>query len=269
MTSQAGSPRRRRWLPVPVLVVLLLVANLAANPWFARYRSLAVMAGYDWSYQRDSLPADAGVRVDMPLAGSGLYPLMVTFNADEAMSNWLGQEVRFTVDFTFADFDPWQGHSAIFDPDDPRYGAYVGAYYLQGLGRASAAAEVAKVAEFDQRGFALPALGLGFDDSRFEILESTQQPVNFAGHDWNSHDALVRTNCPDHTPTGFRSSYLQFGTPPSTSRQYPECVLSARIEVTYLAEQDLSIGLYVMAASPAELDRLSEQVVRRSVLTVD
>ena len=62
--------RRRRWL-VAVAVVLVLLANLAFNPWFARWRSLALMAGYDQVYERDSVPHDAGVRAEMPLAGTG------------------------------------------------------------------------------------------------------------------------------------------------------------------------------------------------------
>lgn len=263
--ARPGGGRRRRWLLASALVGLVLV-NLAVNPWLARYRSLAVMSVYDRSYERAALPRDTGVRVEMPLGGSGLYPIMITFNADEAMSRWLDADVRFTVDFTFADFAAWQDHSAIFDPDDPLYGAYVGTYYLQGLGRASSAAEVQRVAEFDQRWFALPALGLGFDQNQFEVLASSEQPVWFAGREWASHDALVRTNCPDHSPAGLRASYLQFGTPPRTPRQYPACELSARIDMTYLAAQDLTVGLYIMAASPAEVDRLSEQVVRRSVI---
>lgn len=267
MDHRPASGRPRRWRLLTAALGVALVLSLAFAPWLAKYRSLAVMSAYDWNYERTSLPHDAGVRVEMPLRGSGLYPLMITFNADQAMSHWLGEDVRFTVDFTFADFRAWQGHSGIFDPDDPLYGAYVGAYYLQGLGRAVSPTEVAQIAEFDQRGFALPALGLGFDDSRFEILESSVQPVRFAGLDWASHDARVRTNCPDHSPSGFLASYLQFGTPPRTSQHYPDCELWARIEVTYLAEQDLTIGLYIIAASPAEVDRLSQDVVRRSVIT--
>ncbi len=223
--------------------MLVLLANLAFNPWFARWRSLALMAGYDQVYERDSVPHDAGVRAEMPLAGTGLYPRMITFNADSAMSAWLGSDVRFTVDFTFADFEPWRGYSAIFDPDDP---------------------EVTRVAEFDQRGFALPALGLGFAESQFDVLSSDAASVSFAGRDWTSYQAAVLTNCPEHTPDGFLASYLQFGTPPAADQQYPACRMAAQIDVTYLPAEDLTIGLYVMTTSEQETAALRDQVSLRT-----
>lgn len=260
--------RRRRWGWLAAGLALLALVNLAVNPWFARYRSLALMTGYDWWFERRSVPRETGVQVAMPLRDAGLYPLMITFNDDDGMSAWLGSQVDFTVEFTFADFGRWQPHSAIFEPGHPLYAAYVGSYYLQGRGRPLSAAEVALVAEFDQRRLALPALGLDFDDNHFEVLDSSARPVNFAGRDWTSHDATVSTNCPDHSPDGFQLSHLQFGTPPQTTQHFPVCELVARIEVTYLVDLDLTIGTYIIAASAAELERLSEEVVHASVVSV-
>lgn len=252
--------RRLRGAGIIALALLLL-----GSPFLARWRSLVVMGLYDWSYQRHSLPHTTGVELKLPLRGSGLYPGVITFNDDPGMSHWLGTPVRFTVDFTFADFPPLRGHSAIFDPDDPLYGAYLGAYYLQGLGRAITVDEMARVAEFDQRMLALPALGLGFDQNHFEIL-ATSEPFRLKDRNSWGADALIGTNCPDHSPAGFLPSYLQFGTPPRTSAHYPACEMVGHFEATYLAEQDLNIGLYVMAASQAQLQRLTTDVLHRSVL---
>lgn len=251
--------RRRRWL-VAVGIALILVGNLAVNPWCARWRSLILMSGYDWVYERDSVPHDSGVRAEMPLAGSGLYPRMITFNADAAMSAWLDDDVRFTVEFTFADFERWRGFSSIFDPDDRLYGAYVGAYYVQGLGRELTAAEVTGVAQFDQRRLALPALGLSSRNATFDVLDSSSSDVSFDDRDWTNYRALALTNCPAHTPDRFLISYLQFGKPPVSDQQYPPCEMSAQIDVTYLPAEDLTIGLYVMTTSQDETARLREQV---------
>lgn len=258
---------RRRWPWLAGGLALLVLVSLAVNPWFARQRSLLLMSGYDWSFERGSVPRQTGVAVEMPLRGSGLYPLMITFNADRPMSDWLGAEVSFTVEFTFADFAPRQGHSSIFDPGHPLYGAYVGSYYLHGLGRPLSTAEVARVAEFDQRMLALPALGLRFADNRFEVLATSTRPVGYAGLDWTSRDATVLTNCPDHSPDGFLLAYLQFGTPPRTDRHYPVCELAARIDVAWLPEHDLSVGTYIMAATGAEVDRMSAQVVQQATVS--
>ncbi|MGB3956161.1 MAG: hypothetical protein WBL05_12920 [Brooklawnia sp.] len=257
--------RRRR--SVGLLLVLIVLINLAVNPWLARYRSLIVMSGYDWWFERKSLAHDAGVHVSMPLADGGLYPRLITYNSDAAMSGWLDAPVRFTVDFSFGDFAPWQGHSVIFDPADELYGSYVGAYYLQGLAGPLTTRQVELVAEFDQRVLALPALGLAAADAEFEVLaRSGGQSVAFAGRQWVSHEARLRTNCPDHSPGGFSVTDLQFGRPPATAAHYPSCEMAARIDVTYLPEPDLTIGLFIMAASTETVDRLSDQVVRRAEL---
>ncbi|MGL5247475.1 MAG: hypothetical protein ACRC8U_04670, partial [Brooklawnia sp.] len=88
--------RRRRWGWLAGGLALLVLVNLAVNPWFARYRSLALMTGYDWLFERRSVPRETGVQVAMPLRGAGLYPLMITFNDNEGMSAWLGAQVDFT-----------------------------------------------------------------------------------------------------------------------------------------------------------------------------
>lgn len=78
--------RRRRWGWLAAGLALLVLVNLAVNPWFARYRSLALMTGYDWWFERRSVPRETGVQVAMPLRGAGLYPLIITFNDDKGMS---------------------------------------------------------------------------------------------------------------------------------------------------------------------------------------
>lgn len=264
-----SAPARRRfgWLITAMLLVAAL-ANLAINPWCARYRSLLVMSGYDWATERDSLPHKLGVQAQLPLSDSGLYPLLVTFNADQEMSHWLNQPVRFTVDYTFAEFVPERGYSAIFDPEDPGYGAYLGAYYLQGMTRPLTESQVAAVTTFDQRALALPALGLDFADTTFTLSQISVASDAFAGQQWVSYSAAVSTNCPNHTPTKFLGSYLQFGTPPTSTSDYPLCGLMAKIYVSYLAEIDLTIGLYVLASGSAEITRLDDQVLRRAEILV-
>lgn len=260
--------RRHRWL-IALGVVVLLLANLAVNPWCARGRSLILMAGYDQVYERQSLPHDAGMHAEMPLDGTGLYPLLITFNDDPGMSGWLGEDVRFTVDFTFADFELWRGYSGIYDPENPLYGAYVGSYYVQGLGRELTDDEVTKIAEFDQRRLALPALGLGYSDNEFTVLSSESAPVEFSDRQWMNYQASIVTNCPAHSPDGFQISHLQFGRPPASPEQYPLCQMSAQIDVGYFPDQDLTIGLYVLSTSADTtstlrgLTSLRTQIIRR------
>lgn len=253
------SKRKKRWLAI-AFVVLVLIVNLCFNPWCARWRSLAVMSGYTLSNQRSSLPHDLGIKAEMPLSDTDMYPLMITFNDDRGMSSWLDHPVRFTVDFTFADFDIRRGSSRIFDPNDPLYGAYVGAYYLQGLGRELTSEEITSVAEFDQRYLALPALGLHSADSTFTTSEVSSQATQFNSRNWTNHHASVLTNCPDHQADKSLASYLQFGRPPDTDSHYPLCQMDAQIDVIYFPDSDLTIGLYVLTTSEQQTATLRNEI---------
>ena len=245
------------------LVIAVCLAAFWLMPGLARARSLLLMTGYDLFHKSQALSRDTNMEAHFTLSGHDLYPRLITFNADAGMSAWLEQPVRFTVAFTFGDFAPGSDHSRFYDPADELYGAYLGAYYLQGLGHDLGASEVAKMAEFDQRHLALPALGLPIAQSHFTVRDTQTWPQAFANLNWTAYEATVLTNCPDHTPTGFRPAYLQFGWPPSTDRQFPGCELAARITVTRLAEQDLTIGLFVLAPSRATMARLDSEVLNQ------
>ncbi len=106
------------------------------------------------------------------------------------MSAWLDYDVRFTVDFTFADFERWRGYSAIFDPDDRLYGAYVGAYYVQGLGRELTDAEVTRRRGVRSARACVARAGPEFAESAtFDVLDSSSADVSFADRDWTSYQA--------------------------------------------------------------------------------
>lgn len=251
-----------------LLITILLIVVFVFAPFTARNRSLIVMAVYDAYIEARSLPRDIGLNADMPLKAMDFYPIMITFNDDEGMSGRLGKPVRFTVDYTFADYDCLSGHSGFYDFANPLYNSYIGVYYLQGLGRQADQQAAFDIAEYDQRCLALAAIGLDYVDSKFEasgVKSSTAK--NFAGYTWTCYDAAIITNGPEHVRTVFNTGYLQFGNPPKTSEHYPQRTMYGRIYITYFQEMDLNVGLYIIAKDTDILEKIDNSVISEVKLT--
>jgi hypothetical protein len=267
--ARPSFPRRRllRWL-LPLLLVLCILAVVVFAPFMARVRALAVMSVYDLVYERDSVPLKLGLSVEMPLEKTDLFPLMITFNEDQGMSSWLGSPVHFTVDYAVADYTFLSDHSRFYDPESPLYGAYVGAYYLQGLGRLPDRDTVMQVAAFDQRCLALPAIGLGLKDSAFRVnaVRESSEAVSIGSYSWKCYDAAVTTNAPDHRQAGYESGAFLFGRPHASAAQYPMKEMAGRIYITYFKDQDLAVGLYIIAKDASVLAQIDRDVLSRSLL---
>lgn len=254
---------------LPLALVLILLALFVFAPFMAGPRSLAVVSAYDWYCEQSSLPTAVGLTLDMPIGNMGFHPVMVTFNDDPGMSSWLGRQVAFTVDYAVGSFGLFSSHSRFYEPQDPLYGAYVGAYYIRGLGSPADAQTVMNVAAFDQRCLALPALGLDTKDAVFQAddVNETNQNIALAGYDWHRYDAAITTNGPEHTKTGSRSGYVLFGDPPPASQQYPLRQMAGRIYVTYFAGRDLTVGLYIIAKDASVIDQIDSQVLSKVRIT--
>ncbi len=257
-----------RWL-IALVAALSLLALFAFSPFTASLRALAVMSVYDSSCEKSSLPAAVGLAVDMPIAEHGFFPVMVTFNEDAGMSDWLDKPVRFTVDYAVAGYPFLSSHSGFYDPDDPLYGAYVGAYYLRGLDRPADEQTVMRITEFDQRCLALPAVGLEADKAVFRVddVKATAPQVQMAGYDWQRYDAAIATNGPGYTKTRFHTGYLLFGDPPPAVEQYPLRQMAGRIYVTYFEGTDLTVGLYILAKDESVLDKIDANILSKARMT--
>ena len=255
-----------------LLTVLLVLAVWIFAPFAARSRSLAVMTLYDRYCERDSVQGTLGIRTDLPLEGSGLYPLQVTFSAHDGLSAVLEHEVRFTIDYTFADFPRLRGpvrrsQSAFYDTSSPLYGAYAGVYYLEGLGEALDEQTAFAMPAYDQQYLALPALGLPASRTTFmaDGVTTGETTVSCTGDDtWILYEADIVTNGPEHRKDGFLPAYIQFGTPPEGSRNYPLREMRGAVASRYFAKQDLSIGLYVIGRDQTIVDQLMDEVLREA-----
>lgn len=263
-------PAARRMRRAGLLLILTLLLWLFA-PFAARSRSLVIMTLYDRYCERDSIQHTRGIRTDLPLEGSGLYPLQVTFNAHAGLSSALGQDVRFSIDYTFADFPTSAGpvrrsSSAFYDPTSPLYGAYLGVYYVEGLGKALDPQTAFAVPAYDQQHLALPALGLPAAKTSFSAdgITTGETTVSGTGSEpWTLYEADILTNGPEHEPDSFLPAYIQFGRPSgATEGDYPLRGMRGAVAGKYFAGKDLNIGLYVIARDQVVVDRLMDNVLR-------
>lgn len=251
--------------------LVLLIFFLAAvvflfAPFTAGIRSLAAASVYDFFCEKQSLPEKLGIKLEIPLQNTEFLPLMLTYNDDRGMSAWLHKPVRFTVDYTAGGFEFLFDHSRFYDKNSALYNAYTGAYYLQGIGKPADKETILKVAAFDQRCLALPAIGLSTDQAVFEafnIREHTET-TEISGCEWHRFDAEITTNGPEHTKKAFQTGYILFGCPPRATAEYPLRPMIGRIYTTYLKDIDLTIGLYVIAKDEYVLTKINREILLKA-----
>lgn len=268
-TNNKQRSKRRRW--ITLLVILSLLAVFVFAPFLAGLRSLAMMAVCDLYCEQTGLPHDLGLSLHMPLQNMDFYPVMLTSSDDAGMSAWFNSPVRFTVDYTIGSYPFLSAHSRFYDAESPLYAAYTGAYYLQGLGHAADRDTLMQITAFDQRCLALPAVGLDTPQAKFNAqnIRQSEKAIQISGYDWQRFDAEIETNGPEHQYKGFRTGYLLFGTPPPTQEDYPLRKLAGRIYTAYIAEDDLIIGLYILARDEATLEQIDRLVVSQTRIVWD
>ncbi|HHX13397.1 MAG TPA: hypothetical protein GX726_00390 [Clostridiales bacterium] len=261
------------------LFIIALLITVALAPFLAPYRSLAVMGLYDRYFEASSLPRDYGLKMQMPLRENGFFPFLINFQADAGMSAWFDQhlqnqqglasklKLRFTVEYSFAAFEPFAAHSPFYEPDGPLYGSYIGVYYLHGLGQAATEEEACLIPAFDQLKLALPSIGCPPERAVFELSALAGTSVRYLGYTGQRYDAKIRTNGPRHRRTSFQPAYLQFGNPPPSEVDYPVENMAGRIYMFYDAVNDLNIGVFAMAKDKAVVDLLDEEILSRAEIS--
>lgn len=250
---------------VATILILLLALSLVflLTPFMARARSLGVMTVYDRYQDHYSIPMKENLLVDIPLKSMDFYPLLVTFNDGPGLSRFMGRSVDFTVEYTFADFPPWIGHSPIYDEDHPLYNAYLGIYYVKGYKNLLTEEDALKVASYDATHLALPAVGLSSQDAVFEVNKTSQtrENLNFSQRDWILYTSEIKTNSHRHSSKSFSPGDLQFGKSPKTSIDYPLIKMEGRLYLTYLEEKDINLCIYVLVKDEKTADYIHEEII--------
>ena len=274
--------RKRLWI---LILVLLLCIALLLSPVGAPIRSYAVMRPYSSFCYRDSLMKTDSIRFRIPGGAStkkpDWYPFVMTFNDNEGLSGYLGEQVEFTILYNFGHFPLWKGTSSYYDPGSDYYSSFYGGYIIKPGDKCRRfgflpdgeinAEEIVKVPEYDQRALVLSSIGCSWEQSVFrEEISSIQYAVQYAGYrDWARIDSGIRTNSPVHQYRGFQQGYLQYGRPQgrfSYSGDFPVIDLKGRVYVRYFEEYQATIVLYIMAPSLDTVNECDREILSKTII---
>ncbi len=258
---------------IATILILLLAFSLVflLTPFMARARSLGIMRIYDRYQDHNSIAEKEGIIVDIPYDKMDFYPLMVTFNDGDGLSRFIDKPVDFTVEYTFADFPKFKGHSNIYEETHPLYNAYIGVYYVKGYKSILSEDVALRVASYDARHLALPAVGMKKVDTVFDVSEitKTQDSLQFSKKDWKLYTAQITTNSHRHTSGEFSPGDLQFGKSPKTNSNYPLVQMEGRLYLTYLEDQDINLCIYVLVKDEETVIQIQEHIILNTIITIE
>ena len=83
-----------------LLVCIVVIAVFAASPMGSYAMSLGVMKGYSIYNERNSFLNEKKIEIQMP-SGDGWYPFVMTFNADDGFSAYVGCDRELTIMYNF------------------------------------------------------------------------------------------------------------------------------------------------------------------------
>lgn len=255
--------RKRRWGVLLLFLLFLAALIFIFAPFFAKDRALLSIGIYDRYQEANSIQEDIGLKIDYPLAEMNLFPMLVTYN-DEGLARYLGESIKFTVEYTFADFKHGKSYSQIYDQNDPLYNAYLGSYSLVGFGEKLSERDLMLISEYDMLHLALPAVGLSKDEGTFEILEHEEMPqdVLISSYLFTIYESTVLTNGPEHHDGDFAPGDLLFGSSPETGEDYPLIRMKGKVYQYYFSEQDLNLIFYTFGKTDAVIQEFEEKIIR-------
>ncbi|HSR03209.1 MAG TPA: hypothetical protein VLM88_01300 [Proteiniclasticum sp.] len=260
--------RKRRWSLWLLLLLFLSALIFSFAPYFAKDRALLLIRVYDRYQEKNSIQEDIGLELDFPLGMMDFFPMLVTYN-DEGLAKHLGKPIKFTVEYSFADFTHGKSSSQIYDKNDPLYNAYIGSYSLAGFGEKLSERDLMLISEYDMLHLALPAVGLSAAEGTFEILEleKKEQDLNISSYPFITYESTVLTNGPEHQGGSFVPGDLLFGSSPETDVDYPLIEMKGKIYQHYFAEQDLNLIFYTFGTTDEVSKEFEEKVINNIMIT--
>lgn len=268
--------KRTRKLIIGFWCAVALLAALGASPLWPYARSLAVMEVSSGLASRDSVMEAGSFTLELPEI-SGWYPKVCTFCDDENFSLYIGEDAKLTILYCFPAFDLKTGSSVIFDPENPLYSSFYGAYavslasgepygFREGESLEAAAAAVAR---YDYGNLVLRDFGLQWREQTFESSSAVvRSGVSCAGSDdWAIVDAQLLTNGLDHERKVFTRTYLQYGAPPGKcTAPFAPLTLECSIAVRFYPEYNAAVYLYAMSPDRAVTDNCMERLMEKTVI---
>ncbi|MDD4680625.1 MAG: hypothetical protein PHP79_07035 [Clostridia bacterium] len=275
------SRKRNRFFKA--IIIIFMIAIFIFSPACASIRSYAVMFPYSYLHQRNSVLAKNQISFRIPggkhTSQADWYPFVITFNASEGLSSYLGESVEFTILYNFGHFNFREGTSTYYDPNSPYYSSFYGGYIIKPADEGRKIGfqedntvnveELAKITEYDQKYLVLSSLGCPVKQRVFnEEISTMQYEVEYAGYDnWVQVDSMIQTNSPVHEYREFQRGYLQYGKPMGRFHfveDFPVINLNGRVYVRYFKDLQATVVLYIMAPSWITINEADEEILSKT-----
>ncbi|MFB0920433.1 MAG: hypothetical protein QMB62_06075, partial [Oscillospiraceae bacterium] len=257
----------------------ILLAVFVLSPVFPYVRSLAVMSLYSPYCAKNSIMERQDFKLSIP-SGDGWYPFVMTYEADEAFSSYIGiPDTKLTILYNFPAFSLKNGCSRLFDETSPYYSSFYGAYLVQRAdgepyGFTADISEpdeddISQIAKYDIFNLVLRDFGLTADRQVFENTSvAEEKEVSFLGYEgWTRVSSDLTVNGASHEKMGFVSSYLQYGSPSfPVYSDFAPVKMKSIVYAKYFPEWGASVYFYVMSPSEEVCERCVRTILSKSTI---
>lgn len=266
-----------------ILVLVVLLVLFIISPFFHFFKSILVMSVSSAYENKHSVLRDENISINMP---GGLitekkdwYPFVMTFNASEPFSKYIGRDVELSILYNFGAFNYLDGSSLFYDAGSDYYTAFYGAYVVKdskgifGYGKDGLPnyEEMFSVPEYDMRYLVLQSLGCTDPIFKLDGQVDVTEGALFGYDDWHFIEGRVITQSPMHEQIERKLAYIQYGAPPTIVEgieAFPLIKMHAKLYARYFEEKQCSIFFYILAPKAYTIDEWEKDILSKTELLI-
>ncbi len=261
-----------------IVIILICIISI---PLVLRTASLVIMHFVSSDAYDNSPVEKLGIKLDIP-GGLSTFahdwaPEVLVFHPS-GFGSYTGDGSDLTVYYNYPAYSPLHLCSNIYDKSSPYYCGFYGAYIVNGDYGFNASIDgsycaniddIQQIPVYDYKYLVLANFGLKSKDFYMnpESVSVTEE-VKYAGLDgWTLVDASFKAPGVCHKPSGFASSYVQYGVPTySCDSDFDETALHARMYIKYFPEKSCSVCFYIVAAGMDVIESCDKEILSHSEL---
>lgn len=267
-----------------IILWIIIIVGIFHTPFFEYLKSVTVMSFSSSIERKHSVLKEENITLDIP---GGLitkkkdwYPLVMTFNASEPFSKYIGRDVKLSILYNFGAFNYLEGTSLFYKPQSEYYTSFYGAYvvkdqtgpfgyYKDGNPNYE---EMFSVPEYDMRYLVLASLGCTNPTFELGSRVITSNKTLLGYEDWQVVEGTVITNSPIHQKNERKLSYIQYGTPPKYAdgiEAFPLIKLHAKLYARYFEEKQCSIFFYILTPNAKTIKEWESEILFNTEFLID
>lgn len=264
-------------------VLLILILLFIISPFFSFFKSIMVMSVNSAYENKHSVLKTENIEIKMP---GGLvtdkkdwYPFVITFNASEAFSEYIGRDLELSILYNFGAFDYLDGSSLFYDPGSDYYNAFYGAYVVKdtndtfGFNKDGSPNynEMFSVPAYDMRYLVLKGLGCEAPTFKLEGQVDASDGALFGYDNWHIVEGNIITQSPMHEPGERKLAYIQYGAPPTIAKgieAFPLIKMHAKLYARYFEEKQCTLFFYVITPKAHTIDEWEKDILSKTELII-